>query len=62
LIGGDSRSWQKLPQRRHHHQRINERVHAIKDPTAPGREETTTLVWRKEDASHGASLPFLRNA
>src|SRR6266404_9950574 len=56
LISRNSRSWKQLAQRRHHHQRIDERVHAIEDPTTPGCQEAAPLVWSQGNMNHPASF------
>src|SRR6267154_156831 len=44
LGGGDSRARQELTQRGHENERVDERIHAIKCPAAPGRPKAANLV------------------
>ena len=46
-VAGDARSRQQLGQRRHEHQRVDERVHAVERPAAPRGPEAADLIRRQ---------------
>src|SRR6185503_393839 len=50
---GDARFRQQLGQRGHEHQRVDERVHAVEAPAAPGRPEALDLIRIERRPSRG---------
>ena len=50
--GGDARSRQQLGQCGHQHERVDERVHAVERPAAPGRPKAARLI-ACERSGHG---------
>ena len=48
---GNSRARQQVAQRRNQNERVDEGIHAIQHPSAPGRPEPADLIWRQRDSS-----------